>query len=262
MSCKSVRLHDEGDVERGGDVLGWIAGHGDDVCEVARRQAPSSSSASMSSAATTVAARIACIGVMPRSTSATTSLAFWPCGIAGASLPQAMRTPAAIALAALPWRAGRLLRLLPQFRRDPVDRHRLGQIRGGDQEGAVIDHHLDRVVGSQETVLNTVDPGTNTSPDRGVADGVRGDPHAGAVGFIGDRGELGVGVLLGAGAVLCDITPPDADTLISFAPWRIWYRTQAITSGTPLAIPSATDSGMIRGQAAGTRSGPNGLRRA
>ena len=29
--------------------------------------------------------------------------------------------------------------------------------------------------------------------------------------------------------------------MISVAPCRTWYRTQAMTSGTPLAIPSATD---------------------
>ena len=63
--------------------------------------------------------------------------------------------------------------------------------------------------------------------------------------------------------MLCDITPPDADTLISLAPWRIWYRTQAITSGTPLAMPSATDSGMMPGRSrwntVGSRCPPYGV---
>ena len=34
----------------------------------------------------------------------------------------------------------------------------------------------------------------------------------------------------------CDITPPDAETLITLAPWRIWYRTQRRTSLTPLQM--------------------------
>ena len=163
----------------------------------------------MSSAATTVAARIACMGVMPRATSAPSSLAFWPCGIAGASVPHAMRTPAAIALGSIAFARGKTsFRFLAQFRRDPVDRHRLGQIGGGDQEGAVVDHHLDGVVGGQEAVFDAVDAGTDTGPDRAVADGVRGDPHPGAVRFVGDRGELRVGVLLGTrgGAVRHDPT--------------------------------------------------------
>ena len=54
----------------------------------------------------------------------------------------------------------------------------------------MIGHHLDGVVGSQETVFDAVDPGADTGPDGGVADGVRGHPHPGAVGFVGDRGEF------------------------------------------------------------------------
>jgi hypothetical protein len=49
---------------------------------------------SKSSAAVTVAARSTTSGVIPRLTSATSSLAFLPCGMAGASVPTAMRTPA------------------------------------------------------------------------------------------------------------------------------------------------------------------------
>ena len=48
----------------------------------------------MSSAAVTVAARSTASGLIPRLTSATSSLAFRPCGIAGASVPTAIRTPA------------------------------------------------------------------------------------------------------------------------------------------------------------------------
>ena len=46
---------------------------------------------------------------------------------------------------------------------------------------------------------------------------------------------------------LCDITPPDAEILISRAPYLIWYRTALRTSGTPLAMPSSTLSGMMSG---------------
>ena len=51
----------------------------------------------MSSAETVVAARIACKGVMPRSTRAISSLAFRPCGMAGASVPHATLTPSSMA---------------------------------------------------------------------------------------------------------------------------------------------------------------------
>ena len=52
----------------------------------------------MSSALTVVAARMAWSGVMPRLTSTTSSSAFRPCQMAGASLPQAILTPASMAL--------------------------------------------------------------------------------------------------------------------------------------------------------------------
>jgi len=52
----------------------------------------------MSSALLIVAACNACIGVMPRSTIAHSSFALSPWGIAGASVPHAIFTPAAIAL--------------------------------------------------------------------------------------------------------------------------------------------------------------------
>ena len=62
----------------------------------------------------------------------------------------------------------------------------------------MIDHHLNRLVRGKKAVFDAVDPGANTRPDRGVADGMRGHSYAGAVGFVGDRGELRVGILLGA----------------------------------------------------------------
>ena len=62
----------------------------------------------------------------------------------------------------------------------------------------MVDHHLDGLVGGQETVFDAVDAGADAGLDRAVADGVGGDPHPGAVRFVGDRGELLIGVLLGA----------------------------------------------------------------
>ena len=52
----------------------------------------------MSSALVSVDACKACMGDMPRSTMAMSSSAWLPCGIAGASEPQAIFTPAASAL--------------------------------------------------------------------------------------------------------------------------------------------------------------------
>ena len=52
----------------------------------------------MRSAETMVAAWIAWSGLIPRSTRAMSSLALRPWGIAGASVPQATRTPFAMAL--------------------------------------------------------------------------------------------------------------------------------------------------------------------
>jgi hypothetical protein len=51
---------------------------------------------------------------------------------------------------------------------------------------------------------------------------MRGHPHPGAVGLVGDGGELGVEYCWAPGAVEWDITPPEADTLISLAPCRTW----------------------------------------
>ena len=56
----------------------------------------------------TVAACNACIGVIPRSTIAHSSLAFWPCATAGASVPHAIFTPAAIALPNIFLAAGKI----------------------------------------------------------------------------------------------------------------------------------------------------------
>jgi len=59
------------------------------------------------SALTSVAARIASIGAIPRSTSAHSSLALSPWGIAGALVPHAIRSPALIARRRLAFACGK-----------------------------------------------------------------------------------------------------------------------------------------------------------
>lgn len=86
----------------------------------------------------------------------------------------------------------------------------------------MIDHHLDRLITGQEAVFDAVDPGADAGLDRGVADGVCGHADSGPVGFVGDRGELGIGILLRARRGAVRHHPPEADTLISLAPCRIW----------------------------------------
>ena len=146
-----------------------------------------------------VAARIACIGVIPRVDERAEFL-----GVL------AVRDRRRVGAARDPHTGGNrfgqhgfcarkdLERFLAEFRCDAVDGHRVGQIGGRDQECAVVDHHLDGLVAGQETVLDAVDSGTDTGPNRAVADGMRGDPDSCPVGFVGDRGEFGIGVLLRA----------------------------------------------------------------
>ena len=55
----------------------------------------------------------------------------------------------------------------------------------------MIDHHLDCFVADQKPVLDAVDAGPNTRLYRTIADGVRGHPYPGSVGFVGYGDELG-----------------------------------------------------------------------
>ena len=64
----------------------------------------------------------------------------------------------------------------------------------------MIGHHLDGVVGSEETVFDAIDSGTDAGLDRGIADGMGGHSNPCAVGFVGDRGEFRVRILLCARA--------------------------------------------------------------
>ena len=89
-----------------------------------------------------------------------------------------------------------VLGLLAQLRGDAVDRHRLGEVGGRHQERAVVDHHLNRLVGGEEAVFDAVDTGPDACPNRAVPDRMCGHPHTGPVCLVGDRGELVVGVLL------------------------------------------------------------------
>ena len=70
---------------------------------------------------------------------------------------------------------------------------------GRHEEGAGVDHPLDRVVADHHPVLDAVDAGVEGGVHRLVAVGVGGDPQAATVGLVGDRRELLGGVLLRAG---------------------------------------------------------------
>ena len=60
----------------------------------------------------------------------------------------------------------------------------------------MVGHHLDGVVTGQEAVFDAVDSGANARLYCAVPDGVRGHPDSGPMRFVGDRGELAIGVLL------------------------------------------------------------------
>ena len=64
-------------------------------------------------------------------------------------------------------------------------------------------------------MLDAVDSGTEARADAGVAVRVRGNPDAGSVRLVDDRGQLLIGVLLAPAAELNDMTPPDAEILIT-----------------------------------------------
>ena len=149
------------------------------------------SSTSMSSADTVVAARIACSGVMPRSTSAISSLALRPCGIAGASVPHATFTPRSIALLiVLRGPREHLGRLGLQLGRGVRHVHAVGEVRGRDEERAALDHEVERLVARERAVLDAVDAGLDRGADAVVAVRVRRDLEPGAVRLVGDRREL------------------------------------------------------------------------
>jgi hypothetical protein len=89
--------------------------------------------------------------------------------------------------------------LLLQDRMDAVDRHVIGQRRRTDEEGAGLGHQLDRVVGGEGAVLDTVHASPDAGADASIAVGVRGHSQPVAVGLVDDRRQLLVRVLLAAG---------------------------------------------------------------
>src|SRR5215217_6290419 len=89
-------LHDEVDVTGNGDVGQRISRHRDDIGQIASVIRPRSGLLTRS-AATTVAARSTASAGIPQSTRVTNSSAFFPWGMAGASVPTAIFTPASYA---------------------------------------------------------------------------------------------------------------------------------------------------------------------
>ena len=90
-------------------------------------------------------------------------------------------------------------RLGLKLRRRVRDVHAVGEIRGGYEERPSIDHQIESLVTRERAVLDAVDPRFDRGADAFIAMRVCRDPQAGAVRFVGDRTELLVGVLLGAG---------------------------------------------------------------
>lgn len=86
----------------------------------------------------------------------------------------------------------------------------------------MVDHHLQGLVAGEEAVLDAVDPGADARLDGGVADGVRGHPHAARCASSAMAANSASEYRCAPGEVLCDITPPEAETLINLAPCRIW----------------------------------------
>src|SRR5438477_540629 len=74
----------------------------------------------------------------------------------------------------------------------------LGEVAGWDEEGAVLDHRADRVVGGQRAVLYAVHAGPDAGADGGVTVSVSGDSDSGPMGLVHDGRELLVRVLLRA----------------------------------------------------------------
>src|SRR5262245_59768935 len=96
-------------------------------------------------------------------------------------------------------RAGEDLgRLGLQLGGGPREIHPVGQVRGGDEEGAALYQQLERLVAHERPVLDAVDAGFDRGADAVVAVGMGGDLETGAVCLVDDDAELLVGVLLRA----------------------------------------------------------------
>ena len=105
---------------------------------------------------------------------------------------------------------------------DAVDGHVVGQGGGADQEGAVLDHLLERVLRGQRPVLNAVHPGPDAGADAGVAVRVGRDAEAIAMCLVHYGGSSSSSEYCWQPAAeLNDITPPEAEILMSLAPYLI-----------------------------------------
>ena len=71
-------------------------------------------------------------------------------------------------------------------------------------------------------MLDAVDAGPDAGPDAGIAVCVGGDPQTVAVGLVDDGASSSSEYCCAPAAELKDITPPDAEILMSWAPYFIW----------------------------------------
>ena len=261
VAVRATALHHEAHLLGDGDVSSGSPGTAMTSASSPASSRPRSST-SMSSAATVVAARMAWSGVMPRSTSAISSLALRPWGMAGASVPQAIFAPRVDRL------ADRLLgprehlgRLGLQLGGGVRGVHAVGQVGRRHEEGAPLDHQVQGLVGHERAVLDAVDAGLDGGADAVVAVGVGRDPQPGAVRLVDDRRQLLVGVLLRAGRPGVRHHPArraDLDELgavLDLVADRLAHLVDAV--GDPLLHGERHD---VRGRAPGTSSGRGGRR--
>ena len=108
-----------------------------------------------------------------------------------------------------------------QFRGSVRDVHALRQIPCRHQERAALDHQRDRLVIDQEPVLDAVDARLDRVDHRLGAVRVRGDPHPTPMRLVDDRPQFLIRIVLRPGGPVNDITPPEQQTLISWAPCLI-----------------------------------------
>ena len=141
---------------------------------------------------------------MPRSTSASSSLALLPVrdrGRIGAARDAG--TALDRLLDGLPGAREHLGGLGLELGRRVRHVHAVGEVGGRHEERAALDEQLQGLVAHQRAVLDAVEAGLDRRADAVVTVGVRRDLEPGAVRLVGDRGELLVRVLLGARRARC-----------------------------------------------------------
>ena len=209
------------------------------------------SGASIRSALTVVAARMAPSGVMPRFTRVTNSSALRPCQMAGASLPVAIFTPASMALemvwralgntsAAFAWSSGGWLDT-SQFSVSAVVLTKKVPV---STMSWMVSSSIKKPCSMQSMPASMAER-TASSPWQWVA---TLSPRRWASSAMAVNSS--VEYCCAPAGPVCDITPPEPQHLISWAPYLIWYRTARRISSMPSATPSST----VIGRASGARA--------